>query len=106
MNDKELLRQALDALLLHAAIDETEEEVISALRLRLAQPESEPVAWRIWRSSRWCFAYSPNRHLCSDEQWEPVYTAPPQREWQGLTDEERDEICLGDEAIAAPSKPS
>lgn len=24
----------------------------------------------------------------------------PQREWQGLTDEERDEICLGDEAVA------
>jgi hypothetical protein len=22
----------------------------------------------------------------------PLYTAPPQREWQGLTDDERDEI--------------
>jgi len=30
----------------------------------------------------------------------PLYTAPPQREWVGLTDEERDELCLGDEAIA------
>ena len=29
-----------------------------------------------------------------------LYTAPPQREFIGLTDEERDEICLGDEAIA------
>ena len=29
-----------------------------------------------------------------------LYTAPPQRTWVGLTDEERDEICLGDESIA------
>jgi len=28
------------------------------------------------------------------------YTAPPRRTWVGLTDEERDEICLGDESIA------
>ena len=28
------------------------------------------------------------------------YTTPPQRTWVGLTDEERDEICLGDESIA------
>ena len=30
----------------------------------------------------------------------PLYSGLPQREWQGLTDEERDEICLGDEAIS------
>ena len=29
----------------------------------------------------------------------PLYTTP-QRTWVGLTDEERDEICLGDESIA------
>lgn len=29
-----------------------------------------------------------------------LYTAPPQRDFIGLTDKERDEICLGDEAIA------
>ena len=28
------------------------------------------------------------------------YTTPPQRTWVGLTDEERDEICLGDESVA------
>ena len=34
------------------------------------------------------------------EHGESLYTAPPQRTWAGLTDEERDEICLGDESIA------
>jgi hypothetical protein len=24
----------------------------------------------------------------TEGDWEPLYTAPPQREWQGLTDEE------------------
>ena len=35
------------------------------------------------------------------EKWQPLYTAPPQREWQGLTDEEIFECENGvpDEAI-------
>jgi hypothetical protein len=28
----------------------------------------------------------------TEGNWEPLYTAPPQREWQGLTDEEIKEI--------------
>jgi hypothetical protein len=46
---------------------------IEILRARLAQPEPEPVAWM--HDQKVGFNV-------------PLYTAPPQREWQGLTDEE------------------
>jgi len=49
-----------------AAKAELDEVVIPALRQALAQPEQEPVAW-IFESN---------------------YTAPPKREWVGLTEEE------------------
>jgi hypothetical protein len=45
---------------------------IEILRARLAQPEPEPVAW-----------------MMLENKLVPIHTAPPQREWQGLTDEER-----------------
>ena len=57
---------------------------------RLAQPEPEPVAW---------FSKRPNNTLAikivgkpTEGDWEPLYTAPPQREWVGLTDEEIDKL--------------
>ncbi len=48
------------------------------------------------RCGKWAGAHAtlpgqPKDHLCMCQ---------PQREFIGLTDEERDEICLGDEAIA------
>ena len=46
---------------------------LELLRARLAQPEPEPVAWM--HDQKVGFNV-------------PLYTAPPQREWQGLTDEE------------------
>ena len=52
--------------------------------------------YRIWndKDAQW--------RLTDDCSWpaEPIYTTPPKRPWVGLTDEERDEICLGDESIA------
>lgn len=93
------------------------EQAIETLRARLAQPESEPVAW---------FSKRPDNTLAikivgkpTEGDWEPLYTAPPQRvycscgdgivpddgalcgicvslkkmrEWQGLTQEEFDHI--------------
>ena len=51
-----------------------------------AQPEPEPVAWTvgglITDFSRDFSAYKTKTYT------RPLYTAPPQREWQGLTDEE------------------
>jgi|SanBayMetagenome_1026888.scaffolds.fasta_scaffold67754_2 hypothetical protein len=47
--------------------------------------EPEPVAW----------TYNGNLHEFDPSDWAegeviPLYTTPPQREWQGLTDEEID----------------
>ena len=64
---------------------------IETLRARLSAPEPEPVAWM-----------EKENYLDEDNLWEtrtvlrdydngsgvPLYTAPPQREWQSLTDEE------------------
>ncbi len=64
----------------------------------LAQPEPEPVAWIYEYGSnhgdavnetRWYLNVSlsePKLSLVRNVR--PLYTAPPQREWQGLTDEE------------------
>ena len=99
MTDRELLQQALDMLddinqcslpptgiPLPAEID----HVMEALRARLAQPEPEPVAWTvrglITDFSRDFSAYQTKTYTV------PLYTAPPQREWVGLTNEEIKDI--------------
>jgi hypothetical protein len=51
-----------------------------------AQPEPEPVAWRFYYKNMW--SYVDNISDLSRHKFEPLYTAQPQREWQGLTDEE------------------
>jgi len=59
------------------------------LRSRLAQPEPEPVAWMDRRHETFTSAYAMNHHMADPlGDYVPLYTAPPQREWQGLTDEE------------------
>jgi len=54
------------------------------------QPKLEPVAW---------FSKRPDNTLAikiagkpTEGNWEPLYTAPQKKEWQGLTDEERKEV--------------
>jgi len=105
---REEAQQVLDALLLHAAMDELEEEAIELLRARLAQPEPsvEPVAWRI-RSidpmRDWTLMYrcpTPETKF-SNIEVQPLYTAPPQREWQSLTDEEKSQVALSCGAMTA-----
>jgi hypothetical protein len=58
---------------------------IETLRARLAQPEPEPVAWMNEDAS---VVYLDSLVSCKHPDHTPLYTAPPQREWQGLTDEE------------------
>ena len=109
MTDKELMQQALDALFtcqedwIFDGEDERptktyDEKLVGAafkaLRARLAQqgewqinefgdsvlvaqPEQEPVAWMDEVGSLY--------HYKEYETDKPLYTAPPQREWQGLT---------------------
>jgi hypothetical protein len=66
-------------------------EEAESLRARLAQPEQEPVAWRVIDGEGRINYVS--RHKDSAESWlqydatrrlEPLYVAPPQREWVGL----------------------
>ena len=57
-------------------------------RIQKAQPEPEPVAWMDVVGSLY--------HFKEYDTDKPLYTAPPQRkEWQGLTDEEKNEITWG-----------
>lgn len=75
-----------------------------ALRARLAQPEPEPVAWQSrmrpdWEENGWTQWKDCTKEQACDfwkrphyQDWiyeaRALYTAPPQREFIGLTDEE------------------
>ena len=60
---------------------------LELLRVRLSAPEPEPVAWiKKDRSSIEVSIMS--AEFMRNEGFEPLYTAPPQREWQELTDKE------------------
>ena len=74
MTDKALLQECYDQLRIMFNPDVP---LMQKLTARLAQPEPEPVAWM---------------HDSNVGFNVPLYTAPPQREWQGLTDEEIGEI--------------
>ena len=52
----------------------------------LAQPEPEPVAWLDSDG----FPWSKEGMECrsTKDTYEPLYTTPPQREWQGLTEQD------------------
>ena len=86
MTDRELMQQALSALVTAELDGNCEYGVTDSLRARLAQPEPEPVAWTvrglITDFSRDFSAYQTKTYTV------PLYTAPPQREWVGLTNEE------------------
>ena len=59
------------------------------------KPEQEPVAWM----NEWNGDVQINKlpAECYGEHWTrtPLYTAPPRREWVGLTDEERHKCWSG-----------
>ena len=83
MTDRELMQEALDALT-YVGDKDIYSDTIDALRARLAQPEQKPVVWR----------YRGNLHEFDPSDWAsgevtPLYAALQQREWVGLTDEER-----------------
>jgi len=73
---REEAQQVLDALedIRYADISERQNKALETLRARLAQPKPEPVMLM-------------DAPLLLNGQ--PLYTAPPQREWQGLTDDEK-----------------
>lgn len=74
------------------------EALREALRAALAQPEQEPVAWVDNRIHGWpdCVVMEPDAPHTS-----PLYTAPLQREWVGLTDEEQMQVAWSCGAMSA-----
>ena len=68
-------------------------EVREALRQALAQPEQEPVAW-LWKNIDGHQVLTDDPDY-ADGTWTPLYTAPPKREWVGLTRRELDIATLG-----------
>ena len=117
MNDKELLQQALKILELIRSEGKTTvvgDAVMQAIRARLSAPKhwsdcavhSEPaypagecdcglvpVAWADKHDiEREGHDFYVNRQQPA-KNGVPLYTAQPQREWQGLTDEEIMDLC-------------
>ena len=101
MTDRELMQMALDAFENRYTTPEGR-AAIEALRAALAAKAPEPVAWGIANTRP--TEKKPLVMVMLDKPEPshlvvPLYTAPPQREWQGLTDEEirEFEIWLDDE---------
>lgn len=95
MTDRELMQQALEAML--AFPDDISDEMFEAIRAlkeRLAQPEMEPCAGRN------CGSTNPNLH--SAECFEDYEKSTGMNQWQGLTDEEKAELDAeyGDDTLA------
>ena len=67
-------------------------ERMETLCQALAQPEQEPVAWAHIEGNE-IIEFETDKEECEACKYcVPLYTAPPKREWVGLTDEEIKEI--------------
>ena len=79
-----------DAICLPAEID----DAMELLEARLSAPEPEPVAWmHVPHDDRLeTVITKQKRSLKMYKSYVPLYTTPPQREWQGLTDAEAEQI--------------
>ena len=105
MTDKEVMQMALDALessrvfvtsrekIKHPEGTEWYDERIEALRARLAQPEPEPIAYLCENA----VGHKYFRWKKPPSTYKPIalYTASPQRIWQGLTDDEKEDMLKG-----------
>ena len=98
MADKEAMQMALDALYENTTYsmqgdpvtyqDQRNDDTIEALRAALAQPEPEPVAWMHNFIDYVITKNRPTDITRNAGRWTPLYTAPPAKEWAGLTDDE------------------
>ena len=88
MTEQEYNRQLMET------IDRMFDSIVGSKNSETSQPEPEPVAWRYKIiPSGWTYSEDePDKNFAGSawERWQvqPLYTAPPQREWQGLTNEE------------------
>ena len=95
----EAMKQALEALHVHAAPHPMVFRAMDALRLAIEQAQ-EPVAWK-WKErvnnefDSWVVTASEPPPYAIETH--PLYTAP--RQWQGLTDEEIDALDLDEDGL-------
>ncbi len=93
MELREAMKMAVELAEVHLqdsdVLGEMAAEVYTTFRAALAQPEQEPVAWLDDEGFSWVNDEFPDDYkaVCK-----PLYTTPPKREWQGLTDEEISKI--------------
>ena len=91
---RKAMQVALEALesdpISHAGLV-SRKQAITALRQAL-ETEQEPVLWLKTWSDGSVGVLKIKSHLFADHELEPLYMAPPKREWVGLTDEEVSEI--------------
>lgn len=92
MTDRELMQQALSALVTAELDGNCEYGVTDSLRARLAQPEPKPITMVVSKTGDPSVTMS-WWHEPALPVGTPLYTAPPQREWVGLTREELAEIA-------------
>ena len=90
---REAMQQALEALesdpISHAGLV-SRKQAITALRQAL-ETEQEPVCWTV--ADGWVYANDTSQVGTSKEvNWETIYTAPPKKQWVGLTDDEVNEL--------------
>ena len=88
---REAAQQALEAL--DSDHPDVQLRAAVVLRAALAQQEQEPVAWRFKGMMGMPWSLSDDGYYVSckrDKGYivEPLYTAPPRREWRGLSAEE------------------
>ena len=80
-------------------------DVRKALRQALAQPEQEPVAYRCWNNHKNADGTFDTLRIWTSLKPEgygnePLYTAPPKKEWVGLDVEKFAELVRADEREA------
>ena len=95
--ERETMQMALDALELVDGYVMGKHEAKEALYEALAQPEQEPwgyISHRSWKMP--VFVEADDLEVSglpfNNPDYTPVYKAPPQREFIGLTDEEKETI--------------
>jgi len=84
--------EALEAMQSYAAAERKGllicDESIIALRAALEQPEQEPVAWMVYTQDGKSVCVTDNPADFIEWRSFPLFTHPPRREWQSLSEEE------------------
>ena len=84
----EVLEDASAEMLMETGDENYYVEAIAVLRQAL-ETEQEPVAWRYkYPDGFWRFSNGERVNGSDSIKSQALYTAPPKREWVGLTDEE------------------